>query len=79
MIQTNFGIVAVDSTFDFGFRQNTFYAWKTCIGACTSDFGFAGGIRELIMLDQAVTMKQAIRAKNQVLTYNSSIKSYFRF
>lgn len=31
------------------------------------------------MLHQAVTQSEAQRAKNLLLTYNSSVKSYFRF
>ena len=49
------------------------------MGDCASNFGIEGAIREVVMLDQTVTQEQARRAKNLILTYNSSIKSYFRF
>lgn len=55
------------------------YGWKACLGDCTSNYGLIGSIREVVMLDQTITKDQAVRAKNLILTYNSNIKSYFRF
>ena len=55
------------------------YGWKACLGDCTSNYGFIGAVREVVMFDRAVTQDQAVRAKNLILTYNSSIKAYFRF
>ena len=79
LIQDSHKKVANDTTSDFGFRQNTSYSWKACLGDCAADFGFLGGLREVVMFHQSVTQDQAVRAKNLILTYNSSIKSYFRF
>ena len=71
--------VARDSVANFGFRQNTLYGWKACLGDCSADFGFFGGVREVVLLHKAVTEKEARRGKNMLLTFNSAIKSYFRF
>ena len=38
-----------------------------------------GGIREVVMLEKAISQDEASLAKNLILTYDSSIKSYFRF
>ena len=32
--------IAEDKVTNFGFRQNTMYAWKCCLGDCAADFGF---------------------------------------
>jgi len=79
LIQNNHETVAVDSVDKFGFRQSTVYNWKCCIGDCTADYGFFGGIREFILLRKAVTQEEARRARNMIFTYDSSIKAYFRF
>ena len=55
------------------------YGWKACIGDCNANFGFIGGIRELVMLGRKVSKEDATRAKNLILTYDHTIKAYFRF
>lgn len=55
------------------------YGWKACLGDCHADFGFFGGIREVLLLQKSVTRDEAYRAKNIILTYDSSVKAYFRF
>ena len=79
MIQDSNQVLAVDEVEFFGFRQNTMYKWKTCLGDCASNFGFYGGIRELVMFNSYVEQEQAQRAKNLILTYDSAISAYFRF
>ena len=71
-------IVGEDTVQNFGFRQNTSYGWKACIGDCHADYGFLGGVREMLLLQKAVTRVEASRGKNLILTYDSSIKAYFR-
>ena len=55
MVQSHDRIVAIDSTTNFGFRQNTMYGWKACLGDCASNYGLVGAVREVVMLDQQVT------------------------
>ena len=55
------------------------YDWKACLGDCRADFGFSGGIRELILLNKAVRRDEARKAKNMIFVYNNSFKAYFRF
>jgi len=55
LIQDSRKIVAVDNTKDFGFRQNVVYGWKACLGDCSSKYGFFGGIREVVLLEKAVS------------------------
>jgi len=55
------------------------YGWKACIGDCNANFGFIGGIRELVMLGRKISKEDATRAKNLILTYDHTIKAYFRF
>lgn len=71
--------IAEDKVTNFGFRQNTMYAWKACLGDCAADYGFTGGIREFVLMERALTREEASRGKNMILTYNSDIKAYFRF
>ena len=71
--------VAEDKVTNFGFRQNTMYAWKACLGDCAADYGFTGGIREFVLMERALTREEASIGKNMILTYNSDIKAYFRF
>ena len=79
MIQNNHETVAVDTSEQFGFRQNIVYNWRTCIGDCRSGFGFYGGVREFLLMHRTVTQQEAERAKNMIFTYDSSVKAYFRF
>ena len=72
-------IVGEDSVRNFGFRQNVMYGWKMCLGDCFADFGFLGGIREVLLLQNSISREEASRAKNIILTYDSSVKAYFRF
>ena len=72
-------MIAVDTIDTFGFRQATMYNWKTCLGDCVSDFGFYGGVREVVFLARSITQEEARRAKNIVFTYDNAIKAYFRF
>ena len=63
----------------FKFRQAQNYRWSACLGDCKGDFGFDGGIRELVLLHRAMSVENAKRAKNMVFTYNNYFKAYFRF
>ena len=71
--------IAEDKVTNFGFRQNTMYSWKACLGDCAADYGFTGGIREFVLMERALTREEASIGKNMILTYNSDIKAYFRF
>jgi hypothetical protein len=55
------------------------YRWKACLGDCKDDFGFRGGIREFILLHDAIEVQDAIKAKNMIFTYDNTFKAYFRF
>ena len=55
------------------------YGWKACLGDCNADYGFLGGVREVLFLQKSVTREEANRGKNIILTYDSSVKAYFRF
>ena len=79
LVQDSNKIIGQDNATQFGFRQNVLYGWKSCLGDCVSSYGFIGGIRELVMLGRDITKEDATRAKNLILTYDSTIKAYFRF
>ena len=64
---------------NFGFRQNTLYGWKACIGDCIADYGFFGGVREVVLVAACLSESEASRGKNMLLTFNSAVKAYFRF
>lgn len=55
------------------------YRWKICLGDCNKDYGFNGGIRELVLLHTAISEEEATKAKNLQFTYNPTFKAYFRF
>ena len=57
LVQDNHKVVAVDIVSNFGFRQNVLYGWRTCIGDCAADFGFFGGVREVILQNRALTQE----------------------
>lgn len=69
----------MDSVSGFGFRQNTMYRWKQCLGDCIADYGFEGGVRELALLHRYVPAEDARRGKNMIFTYSNEFKAYFRF
>jgi hypothetical protein len=50
-----------------------------CIGDCKSEFGFNGGVREFVFLNDYLTPEEILRAKNMILTYTPKFKSYYRF
>lgn len=79
LIQDHHQTVAIDRVEKFGFRQSTVYNWKCCIGDCAAEFGFFGGIREFVLMRKAITQDEAAIGKNMILTYDSSMKAYFRF
>lgn len=79
LLQDHARQIAIAETNNFGFRQNTSYGWKACLGDCRSDFGFTGGIRELVLLSQAVSQSEAGKAKSMIFIYNNYFKAYFRF
>ena len=79
LLQDHARQIAIAETNNFGFRQNTSYGWKACLGDCRSEFGFTGGIRELVLLSQAVSQSEAGKAKSMIFIYNNYFKAYFRF
>ena len=76
---SSYNEIAEDKVTNFGFRQNTMYGWKACIGDCAADFGFCGGIREFILLERAVTREESSIGKHMIFTYNSDIMGRCHF
>ena len=79
IIQDNQKIIAMDEQSSFLFKQTQMYRWKICLGDCKANFGFQGGIRELILMQKKLTLKDSAVAKNTLFTYDSTFKAYFRF
>ena len=55
------------------------YRWKMCLGDCKSGYGLQGGIREVVLMNKALSLRDSIVAKNTQFTYDPSFKAYFRF
>ena len=60
------------------FRQPN-WGWTACLGNCNSKYGFIGGMREFVYMNQYTTPQTAQRVKNYYLTWDNSIRAYYRF
>jgi len=59
--------------------QNTGRNWQVCIGSCGKDFGFTGGVREVVLRQTFIEQADAFNSANVILTYQNDFKCYFRF
>jgi len=50
-----------------------------CIGICAEKFGFKGGVRDFIFIEEYITKEQAFKIKNHYLTWDKNILAYYRF
>lgn len=77
-LESNTDVLALD-TKSYVIFQQTAWGWNACLGDCESQYGFIGGLREFIYLDEYLTPQTTQRIKNHWLTWDSSIKAYYRF
>jgi hypothetical protein len=59
--------------------KQTISNWVICLSSCDLNFGYEGGMRDFVWLNQQITPSAATRLKNSWLLSDSSVLAYFRF
>ena len=59
--------------------RQIYWHWYGCVGNCDSLYGFKGGLRDFVYLNQYLPKETTSRIKNYLLSYDTNMMAYYRF